>query len=424
MIVVFEPTLRGSGHSVLNAGILITLRQVFPSTPIAFFADASHLENVRAHLPIDVASTVAFRPVSFELPLVEKYPRKQVETLVSELFRETFQAHAFVYLLTTSFYRFLVPLLVRIAAVLAPDTRVITHFMLHGTNRDELQHRSRNPLVRRWDVQSAIQRVNPSEVKFLVLDAATIPAWADISPQLEPMLLALDIAIMPGESLRSGIRSSSSTPLKFGLLGQATEAKGFFAFRNLAERVEERTPGMAEFHLVGRLSSALARSDTGPLKLHSEKAQERDRPAAQMDRHSYMAKIATLDYVCLLYTGDYYDSGASGVFYDAVNLARPIIALPTRFIEDAFARFGNIGFLCRTAADVDEVVRRILHGDYAKVYPAQVRALQTARQYWLPEAVAARFRASLEQACPELVKALRATAADMRFEPVARAAPK
>ncbi len=406
MIIVFEPTLRGSGHSVLNAGILNTLREAFPSAPISFFADPSHLDYVRSHVSQQVASTVAFRPVNFSAPLVEQGSRRQVERLVQDLFRETFEVNSFVYLLTTSFYRSLVHVMMGIAARLKPTTKIFTHFMLHGTNRHELLHRSKNPLVRWWDFHSAVQRYNPNDLKFLVLDAATIPAWCDICPRMAPMLLPLDIALIPDEHLYTATRSSLSYPIKFGMLGQATAAKGFFAFRELAGLLNETTPGQVEFHLVGRLSSALADVDTGKLIMHSEKAQGLGEPAAQMDRRSYLAKVASLDYVCLLYAGDYYDSGASGVFFDAVNLARPMITRPTRFVEEAFARFGNIGFLCREASAISDVVKGIIHGDYTDTYPDQVKALESARQHWFPEAVAARFKASLTTACPDLVKAL------------------
>ena len=406
MIMVLEPTLRGSGHSSLNAGILTTLLRAWPAGRLAFFAEPAHLDCVRALLLPEDAERIEFSPLNCRVPMMVGQTRAQVRRSLTEQLAPRLRAAQAAYLLTTSIHGPMVQVVRGVADRLSRTGPVHTQFSLHGTNRGSFLYRSRNPLVRWWELPAAVPRFDADQVRYLVLDEATTPGWTALCPALATRLGTLEIALSRAEAEVVALRREPGHPLRFGLLGQATAAKGFFAFRDLAARYGSQVPAVAEFHLVGRIGSELAGESLDHLVLPWPQVQVRGQAPAQMSREDYIAGVAALDYACLLYAGDYYESGASGVFFDAVNFARPLIARPTRFIAQAFARFGDIGFDCRSDEEVSALVAGILAGNHTARYAAQVQALVAAREWWFPEAVAVRFRGWLAGVAPTLARSL------------------
>jgi hypothetical protein len=225
----------------------------------------------------------------------------------------------------------------------------------------------------------------------LVLDAHTIGEWERLLPQLRGLVGPLEIAILSEKCSITTARGHLDLPIRVGFLGQATRAKGFHNFVRYAEEAKRRCGDQIEFHLIGRLSAELSEFPTGPVKLHTARPQQRGAPPNQMSRERYVALISEMDYVCLPYDGEYYRSGASGVFFDAINFQKPVIASRVPFLEAAFAEFGPLGILCGSD---DEMLAAILslagRGNMAD-YGAYQYNMRTCRHEHSPEAVGKRF---------------------------------
>ncbi len=73
----------------------------------------------------------------------------------------------------------------------------------------------------------------------------------------------------------------------------------------------------------------------------------------------------------------YYDFCPSGTFFDAIKYRKPIISLRNPFFEYYFNELGNIGYLCNTVEEMNELINQILlQSD--DLYNEQVLALTEA----------------------------------------------
>ncbi len=72
-----------------------------------------------------------------------------------------------------------------------------------------------------------------------------------------------------------------------------------------------------------------------------------------------------------------YDLCPSGTFFDAIKYRKPIIALRNPFFEFYFKKLGNIGYLCDTVEDMNEVINKILINKNES-YQDQVEVLNRA----------------------------------------------
>jgi hypothetical protein len=72
-----------------------------------------------------------------------------------------------------------------------------------------------------------------------------------------------------------------------------------------------------------------------------------------------------------------YDLCPSGTFFDAIKYRKPIISLRNPFFEFYFNKLGNIGYLCNTVEEMNEVINEILLNKN-EFYQDQVNALNRA----------------------------------------------
>jgi hypothetical protein len=72
-----------------------------------------------------------------------------------------------------------------------------------------------------------------------------------------------------------------------------------------------------------------------------------------------------------------YDLCPSGTFFDAIKYKKPIISLRNPFFEYYFKKLGNIGYLCNTVEEMNEIIERILQKKN-DIYQEQIEALTKA----------------------------------------------
>jgi hypothetical protein len=404
-IIVFDPVLKGSGHSALNAGMLFSLRAAFPKCRIKFLAEKQQIKNVAGHLaehgvggieffPVEVPSFSEIKNISINAKRVEEIALKHLDPK---------EANYIILAATRGIEAYYIANLVD---RLTPKYRVWAHFMLHGTNRYNLTKPRRILGFFKRDLRDCIKKFKRPEIRFLVLDAATIPEWVKISPEIEGRIGPLEIAILPKEHEKAKSRARKQGPVRFALLGQANKPKGLNEFVETADIVNSEMPGMAEFHRIGRLSSDLKHTPTGSVILHQSKAQERGKPAMQMERKKYLTKIAQMHYFFAFYNGGYYKTGASGVFFDAMNMTKPVITTPIPIVEELSKTVGGIGEICHSKEEMLKVIKKICKKPDWKGYAKQEEQMKKARQKYLPKAVAQRFKLWLMEDSPGLFHAL------------------
>jgi hypothetical protein len=395
----------------LYAGIASVLFRRFPHCALSYIGEPSHLEHVSRQLGSAERESIEFIPITLTSNrdrLAKVYFSLRLRYFVARMIQRN--SGAYILLLSTTGPEF--SFLTALAKPNGPAP-VYVDALLHGPNRGNFAWRSRNPLLRWTDLVAAIDRSKRKRSRLLALDWHTIPEWEALTPALTGRVGPLDIALIPPQQSATAERRPRGSPLRFGFLGQATQAKGFPTFVQCAEEATRLVGEQAEFHLIGRLSAELSGCCTGPVRLHTDRPQQRYTPANQMSRKRYVALIDDMDYICLPYSGEYYRSGASGVFFDAVNLLKPIIAKRMPFVDAAFAEFGPMGLLCDSDEEMRRMILALVAGDLIVDYDAFRANMQQCRAYHSPEAVGNRFSAWLRADRPALYAALILDSADV-----------
>jgi hypothetical protein len=124
---------------------------------------------------------------------------------------------------------------------------------------------------------------------------------------------------------------------------------------------------------------------------------------AHLSRAEFTARLAALHYVFLPIREGYYNLSASGAFLDAMTWAKPVIARALPIVTPHFRRFGDIGYLCDSDADMRSAVETIVTEMDTARYARQVAAMQTLRAARTPAALAGTYRALMDREFPGLL---------------------
>jgi glycosyltransferase involved in cell wall biosynthesis len=175
-----------------------------------------------------------------------------------------------------------------------------------------------------------------------------------------------------------------SLPVKFGFLGAASERKGFLKYLAVVADISKRFPGLASFHLIGRI-----RKDQKNLNLPGIESLVEKPETKRLTRDEYIEKLNNLHYVCLFYEKAY-EFTASGVLLDCISYNKPIIATPLPIFNKLFQDFGNIGYLCRDI-ECSEVIEQIIKECNTDKYASQVHNMQKVKNVRTPESLSEKY---------------------------------
>jgi hypothetical protein len=397
MILVCEMLWVGTQHAVGNSATIQAMARGFPEQSVRIFADPTHLTELRNDRELTACTNIAFEPIA-------PYPKLRGKTqLVSfgRLWREftilrRALAHApkgepcLIFLISAS------PTAIAAASLLArlSPHRIGVMVGLHGNLNDAFGWRPRNPLTRALDLHAMLIAPHPKWLRFMVLEEGIRDTLGTLLPVAASRTDVLELPINAAEVAGQRV-PDFAPPIRIGLVGLATEAKGTGLFLDIAREMTARFPGKVAFHHVGRLAPG---TDPAPFQVLA------DPPATEhLSRETFIARLAALHYVFLPIREGYYNLSASGAFLDAMTWAKPVIARSLPIVTPQFRRFGDIGYLCDSDADMRAAVESIITGMDADRYARQVAAMQTLRAARTPAALATTYRAVMQRTYPGLL---------------------
>jgi hypothetical protein len=377
-IALFDFISHETMHLPFNEEYLRTLRAAFPDDRIVFRARAGHVANLQPRVA-DLTG-VAFEAcepftVPFGLsshnPLGGRLAAQRCRQIMADAVRGR-------------------PL--RLAALLGTDGNLYAtvgrhwpkvspaplHMILHGQLGDAMIWRSRNPIARAADLVSQIQRPLPPSVRLVALELGVQEAIAELAPA-NRSVVTLEHPILVSEW-------SEETPpaddgkLKIAFLGNARRSKGFGVFASMA-RMSERED--LAFESIG-----IAAPDTDHLDVS---ALARKPSRTSMSRQDYLDAVRAIDLVCLPLHSRAYDFTASGTFADAVSALKPLIAFRNRTFDAIVAKYGQIGWLVESEAELFYLVSTLDQHAFAAARPEWVANLRAIREARRPEVLAAGY---------------------------------
>jgi hypothetical protein len=406
----------GTHHAPVNSATLQILARAVPEQMIRLFADPSHLAELQADPSLTACRQIDFTPIKlsphfrFKTHIVSlRRGIREFATMWAALRRLPPGEPGLLFLTSTT------PTAIFAASVLARLVRRCAGVVvgLHGNLNDLTAWRSRNPLVRLFDMPSVlrVRRRMPqgvpyrASVRFIVLEQAIRRKLETLAPEAAQVTDVLPHPVIQTEIGRAA-PVSLTLPLHIGLVGQATEAKGITPFLELARELKARHGDRLTFEVVG---CAPPGSDLGRFAAL-------DAPVTHqhLSREAFRTRLARLHFVCLPLQQGYYSLSASGAFVDAITWLKPVIACRVPIVEDAFVRFGELGHLCDDVAAMRAVIEHLVVQPDPARYAMQVAAMRRARDARLPDALARDCRGILTRGFPRLFAPPRAAeAADL-----------
>lgn len=391
-IHVFDLINNSSGHVTVNLGTVLAIANAFPGTPLHVHGATGHLAYWRNDPAL---ASVCFHEI-------EVCARHGWQThLVSfrrfwhdfRLLRDAIAANprnepCLIFLLCAS------STAVHAAALLAriPSRLVFVQVNLHGNLNDALSWRSRNPIRRAFDYISAFQAQNP-RVRFIVLEDAVRDEMARRMPDFVHRCDVMHHTVNTAEA--AGREPPKlEYPIRIGLVGNATEAKGLHPFLRLAARFTAAHGAKVEFHIVGGrpgdTDADLFRDIAHPVTV------------GHIPRAEFVERMGRLHYVLLPLDASYYLLSPSGGLTDAIAWGRPILATPLPLVLDLFRKGGDIGRICGDVAAFEAALEEIIARPDAALHARQAAAMLGLARERSPEVVGENYRQQTLAAFPEL----------------------
>jgi glycosyltransferase involved in cell wall biosynthesis len=399
MILAFELTWTGVIHAPGNSSTLQILAAACPGHRIRVHADPTHLEQLWRDP--DLAARAMVEPVPVSPPAIHRGHTQIVSParFAGELTIIRAAARAIpagepclIFLLSAT------PTAIWAAALVArlhPGI-VGVHVLLHGNLNDAIGWRTRNPLLRRFDLAATLRSWLPAPVRYIVYEHTIADALARIAPRAAAITdvvpLPVNLGDLPDDFAHEPTLGDPTLgdPIRVGYVGLGTKAKGFDIFLDVATRIAARHPGRVAFHLIGKvLPDLLEAARRAPL------AEPPD--TEPLSRDTFTARLGRLDFVMLPFRPGYYELSASGGLIDALTWLKPVLATDVPLMRGFVAAYGNIGTV---TDDLFTALDRIVTAADGQHYTAQVEAMRQARALRTPAALAHGYRAALRAGFP------------------------
>lgn len=131
--------------------------------------------------------------------------------------------------------------------------------------------------------------------------------------------------------------------------------------------------GKIKFNHIGKLSSEVLTYSNDLVELFD--------PNNFVNSDSFETALSNSAYYIYFFSNNsFYDLCPSGTFFDAIKYCKPIIALENSFFSYYFKILGDIGYLCKSMEEIDQVIRQIADCKDLSRYNLQIENLRKAQE--------------------------------------------
>jgi hypothetical protein len=372
VIAIFDFISHAAMHLPFNEGYIRTVRAGFPNERVRVFAKPGHVAALAPRFADD--PMVEFRAgAPYAVPLGMSRHNPVGGTIAARgclaAMREMVAGEPLTLAAVLGADSHLHSILRRRWPLVAPSP---LHIVLHNHIAEAMMWRSRNPLVRRFDLLSRFRHPMPESVRLIAL-----------APALRGALATLEHPILESDWVPPRDIAGRGGPLRIGFLGFAALDKGFGDFAAWARRSAgpERS-----FHAVG-----LAAPDAWTLDLSGLSTL----PArTSVPRDAYTAGVADCDVVCLRLS-PLYDYVASGSVMDAIAALKPLYSVRNHSLTRLEERYGAFGVLTGSVEELGEVICSLDRPTVADRAAEWMESLARIRMARRPEALGPGYAAQI-----------------------------
>lgn len=381
-VIFIEPLCRGFEHAQYNTPLIKSAALAYPGAPIIYCAEQTHLDHVRTMLASAAPEvTVEWRPI--QLPARDLAPVKRMSAEYAllrsamELAVQT-NARAVISASATDTATLAVKLLLHRHRPPCP-VLVVLHSVLAG-----LEDRARRFAALRG-IRLAITVSHPRGLRFIVPGRPIQEYLQEHFPAVASQCRPLDHPSF--WAAQEPVIPDPSAPVRFGFFG-VSAVPGFDLVVQIARELKAEG-STATFSMVGHLNHPDdPKRDYTPVP---------DARPQVLTPEEYRSRARQLTYA--LWTTRTHRSGlvASSTFLDTLSYIKPIVYLSNPLIDGYARELGDIGYRCKDASEMKDVVRRLAAEPPGERYRLQCRAIQEGRRVFDPEVVGANLRAVIEE---------------------------
>ena len=383
MIVFCEPLRWNQEHVPVNRSLLEAVRLAYPDEDIRVYGEKRHLVHLSGGPKGDRLEGVEFVPL--ELPArhatlgYRLLPDVRLtRSMLNRLNRDKRNLLIFASITVTILWT--LRLFVKNVDVWA---------IYHSGLQTLVGWRSRNPLKRIQDLETAVRGACAGRIQLIVLEKPILDTINSKMPEVGACVHLIEHPLPPGRFEVVPVRLE--TPLQFGFLGLGTKQKGIFAFIDVASKIKKRYPGRADFHVIGRLHQDIDREEMSAIDWLTTKPS-----GHRLDRDLYEKLVRQLHYVCLFFEGRQYDVTASGVLLDCIGREKPIVTSNVALFKTLEERYGDIGFICKDG-QYERMIAKLIEKPDPQRYRRQVKNLRKAKNARSPAQLALKIKAIRNQ---------------------------
>ena len=389
MIIISEPQCRDFEHSRVNASLVHTVLLAFRESSVIFLGEPGHAARVRELLeeqaPEDF-SRVEWRELSIPPRQSSGPGRFGAEwKAVRSTLRVASQEHASLVLFSSATEIGFFILKIQLAGSRHP---VPVFAVMHGVLATVIPGAPRKRFSSLRGMRLVFRLPQPRRLRYVALGESILRSLREFQPRAAHSTAAFEIPFswtvheLPETQV-------APSPVRFGYFGvSGGRGKGFDRFVALATQIREEFPE-SRFMMVGHLSTEADRRRYARM--------QEDFPVAPLTQAEYARRAEEVTYAVSLTDPNVYRVGASTSFLDAISSVKPGIYLRNPYLEECFARMGDIGYLCDTYQDVCDCIRSVMNEFPLSRYARQRRNILMMRHMFEPAAISPHLRTIVEE---------------------------
>lgn len=369
MIVVYEPFSTGLNHIPVNSEFITIVSKRFSSEEIIFHGEKNHIHKVAEHIK-------GVQNVKFEEMTIVEPAQGKIKTLINE--EHNIKA-------LSKKYKGMIKLLVILNS--HPHTMFLVKkffnekipviFIIHG-NIEELTRKKRLYQMGFWIKPAFYYKHARKNTKYVVLGTSIKENLLKYVECIGDNL----VAVPHPYSFKKVIcreNRKEKTIVNMGIIGSLSPEKRSELIFELERRLKERKVNNIHLLIVGAGDICELPDDTTVTFVGNgiDKLSDED----------YNTGIQSLDYILFFWPRYSYKLTASGALCDAILHEKPIISIENDYLKWVFEEVGDLGFLCNSINEMEEIVYRISRGELKETTDGFSKNFEKARIFFSQENV-------------------------------------
>jgi hypothetical protein len=381
MVLVGELFCENLEHADFNRALVLTIEKAFKDEKVCFAASHGHVDCIRPLLQLS-NSNIEF--VRFTIPDKKKTSniKRAIPDLINSLKLLIMAKKRGDKLLIISTINSQILVSLKIFLYFFPSVRCFC--IPHDIILSLIENKKRPLKERIFDFSKALRLNSPGNLKLMTIGSITRDWLSEQMPKIKQDICSVPMAYV--FERKGDDRKIDEKEIVFGYFGVATEKKGCQDFYRLALELKEiKTVKRARFIQIGQMG----KKEIPP---EIKNIIEIPSPFEPLSKEMYDLYGEKIDYAMIFYNRQYYDILHGASIMDALNYGKPVIAYPTKFINNLFYNLGDIGYICDDYLKTKDLVLRILNGNEHENYTRQVTTIMNSKIQFSPESLSKTYR--------------------------------